>query len=163
MAARRAPVHRGDAIDWLEHRDKSKPFFMNFWPYEVHNPIQAPADLIAKTPGKDDKYCAMIHALDIAIGTVLNYLPLKSGELFDTNNSPELIKELSGEGLAEAARYGGALMFLFAVVQFFAAPVLGNLSDRFGRRPVLLFSLAAPLALYRGPLNVWGMGLAVSA
>ncbi|MFK7896828.1 MAG: TCR/Tet family MFS transporter [Myxococcota bacterium] len=56
---------------------------------------------------------------------------------------PNLIDELTGEGLSQAARYGGALMFLFAVVQFFAAPILGGLSDRFGRRPVLLFSLAA--------------------
>jgi DHA1 family tetracycline resistance protein-like MFS transporter len=56
---------------------------------------------------------------------------------------PELISQLTGEGFAEAARYGGMLMFLFAGVQFFAAPVLGNLGDRFGRRPVLLISLAA--------------------
>ncbi len=56
---------------------------------------------------------------------------------------PQLISELTGEGFAEAARYGGSLMFLFALVQFFAAPILGNLGDRFGRRPVLLISLAA--------------------
>ena len=56
---------------------------------------------------------------------------------------PALISELTGEGFAEAARYGGSLMFLFALVQFFAAPILGNLGDRFGRRPVLLTSLAA--------------------
>lgn len=56
---------------------------------------------------------------------------------------PELITELTGEGFAEAARYGGQLMFLFAAVQFVAAPILGNLGDRFGRRPILLISLAA--------------------
>ena len=56
---------------------------------------------------------------------------------------PALIREMTGEGFAEAARYGGSLMFLFAAVQFIAAPILGNLSDRFGRRPVLLISLAA--------------------
>jgi DHA1 family tetracycline resistance protein-like MFS transporter len=56
---------------------------------------------------------------------------------------PELISQLTGEGFAQAARYGGSLMFLFAAVQFFAAPILGNLGDRFGRRPVLLISLAA--------------------
>ncbi len=56
---------------------------------------------------------------------------------------PQLIMQLTGEGLSAAARYGGWLMFVFAALQFFAAPVLGNLSDRFGRRPVLLISMAA--------------------
>lgn len=56
---------------------------------------------------------------------------------------PELIMELTGEGLSQAARYGGWLLFVYAVMQLFFAPVLGNLSDRFGRRPVLLISLAA--------------------
>ena len=56
---------------------------------------------------------------------------------------PELIMELTGGGLGEAAIYGGWLLFAYALMQFFFAPVLGNLSDRFGRRPVLLCSLAA--------------------
>jgi len=54
---------------------------------------------------------------------------------------PQLIMELTGEGIARAAVFGGALMFLYSLVQFFAAPFVGSLSDRFGRRPVLLFSL----------------------
>lgn len=56
---------------------------------------------------------------------------------------PQLIISLSDVSLSEAARIGGYLMFTYATVQFFSAPVLGNLGDRFGRRPVLLFSLAA--------------------
>ncbi|MAG33297.1 MAG: tetracycline resistance MFS efflux pump [Deltaproteobacteria bacterium] len=56
---------------------------------------------------------------------------------------PKLITQLTGEGFAAAARYGGLLMLLFAGIQFIAAPILGNLGDRFGRRPVLLISLAA--------------------
>jgi DHA1 family tetracycline resistance protein-like MFS transporter len=56
---------------------------------------------------------------------------------------PQLIVELTGVGLAEAARYNGWLGFVYALMQFFMAPVLGNLSDRFGRRPVLLAALAA--------------------
>jgi len=57
--------------------------------------------------------------------------------------TPKIIAELTGEGLSEAARWGGWLMFVFAAMQFFCAPVMGNLSDRFGRRPVLILSLAA--------------------
>ncbi len=56
---------------------------------------------------------------------------------------PELIMELTGEGLSRAALYGGWLLFLYALMQFFFAPIIGNLSDRFGRRPVLIFSLIA--------------------
>jgi len=54
---------------------------------------------------------------------------------------PALIVELTGEGLSKAAIYGGWLMFVYASTQFICAPVIGALSDRFGRRPVLLFSL----------------------
>jgi DHA1 family tetracycline resistance protein-like MFS transporter len=56
---------------------------------------------------------------------------------------PQLIVELTGEGLSRAAVYGGWLAFVYAALQFVCAPVLGNLSDRFGRRPVLLFAVGA--------------------
>lgn len=56
---------------------------------------------------------------------------------------PELIMELTGEGLGQAAVYGGWLMFVYALTQFVCAPIIGNASDRFGRRPVLLLSLLA--------------------
>ncbi len=56
---------------------------------------------------------------------------------------PELIMELTGEGLGKAATYGGWMLFLYAAVQFLCAPLIGNLSDRFGRRVVLLMSLFA--------------------
>ena len=46
-----------------------------------------------------------------------------------------------GFGIDRAARYGGWLSFVYALMQFFCAPVLGNLSDRFGRRPVLLYAV----------------------
>lgn len=54
---------------------------------------------------------------------------------------PKLIESLTGGSVSDAARWGGWLTFAYAVMQFLFAPVLGNLSDRFGRRPVLLFSL----------------------
>ena len=56
---------------------------------------------------------------------------------------PELIRELRHGGLDDAARWGGWLAFAYAAMQFICAPIVGNLSDRFGRRPVLLASLAA--------------------
>jgi MFS transporter, DHA1 family, tetracycline resistance protein len=54
---------------------------------------------------------------------------------------PDLISELINGNLSQASTYGGWLMVVYAAMQFLFAPVLGNLSDRYGRRPVLLFSL----------------------
>ncbi len=54
---------------------------------------------------------------------------------------PELIAELIDGNISDAAIYGGWLMSSYAVMQFAFAPILGGLSDRFGRRPVLLGSL----------------------
>ena len=54
---------------------------------------------------------------------------------------PKLISELIHGNLSQASVIGGWLTFAYAIMQFMFAPVLGNLSDRFGRRPVLLFSL----------------------
>jgi DHA1 family tetracycline resistance protein-like MFS transporter len=56
---------------------------------------------------------------------------------------PKLIAQLGDTAISDAAAYGGLLMFVFALMQFLFAPVIGNLSDRFGRRPVLLVSLTA--------------------
>lgn len=54
---------------------------------------------------------------------------------------PPLIESLNGEGLSEASRIGGWLIFSFALMQFFFAPLLGVVSDKVGRRPVLLIAL----------------------
>ncbi len=56
---------------------------------------------------------------------------------------PGLIVGWSGGSLAEAAKIAGWISFLYASVQFLCGPVIGGLSDRFGRRPVLLASLLA--------------------
>jgi DHA1 family tetracycline resistance protein-like MFS transporter len=54
---------------------------------------------------------------------------------------PTLIEQLTGEGVSRASQYAGWLSFAYAAAQFFFAPVIGGLSDRYGRRPVLLASL----------------------
>ncbi|WP_037500975.1 TCR/Tet family MFS transporter [Sphingomonas jaspsi] len=55
---------------------------------------------------------------------------------------PRLIMEVGHIDLPRATQIGGWLALLYAVVQFVAGPTVGNLSDRFGRRPVLLGALA---------------------
>jgi DHA1 family tetracycline resistance protein-like MFS transporter len=54
---------------------------------------------------------------------------------------PKLIQTLIHGDLSEASRYAGLLTLAYAVMQFLFAPILGNLSDKFGRRPVLFGSL----------------------
>jgi MFS transporter, DHA1 family, tetracycline resistance protein len=54
---------------------------------------------------------------------------------------PKLLMSLSGKGLSEASSIGSWMMFSYAAMQFFFSPILGGLSDRYGRRPILLFSL----------------------
>ncbi|MEM6573002.1 MAG: TCR/Tet family MFS transporter [Pseudomonadota bacterium] len=56
---------------------------------------------------------------------------------------PALLMELSGGDLAGASRWGGLALVVYALMQFIFAPIVGALSDRYGRRPVLLISLAA--------------------
>jgi DHA1 family tetracycline resistance protein-like MFS transporter len=56
---------------------------------------------------------------------------------------PGVIMKLTGEPVSTAADWSGYLMAVYALLQFFMAPVFGNLSDRFGRRPILLGSLFA--------------------
>jgi MFS transporter, DHA1 family, tetracycline resistance protein len=53
----------------------------------------------------------------------------------------DLIAQLKGIPVNQASTYGALLLSAFAVTQFLFAPIIGNLSDRYGRRPVLLFSL----------------------
>ncbi|MFM2360208.1 MAG: hypothetical protein RLY16_2201 [Bacteroidota bacterium] len=55
--------------------------------------------------------------------------------------TPTLIKELVQIDITKASQYGSILTFSYAFMQFLMAPFLGSLSDKFGRRPILLFSL----------------------
>lgn len=54
---------------------------------------------------------------------------------------PQLIQSLTHGTVSEASRYGGLLIFAYSLMQFVFSPIIGNLSDQYGRRPVLLCSL----------------------
>ncbi|MFM8914322.1 MAG: TCR/Tet family MFS transporter, partial [Flammeovirgaceae bacterium] len=54
---------------------------------------------------------------------------------------PNLISQLANVTISDASKLGGYLLFAFAVMQFLFAPIMGGLSDQYGRRPVLLASL----------------------
>ncbi len=56
---------------------------------------------------------------------------------------PKLIAELIHGDISDAAKIGGWLTFAYAITQFVFAPLVGNLSDKFGRRPIILISLFA--------------------
>lgn len=55
---------------------------------------------------------------------------------------PDLLEQITGGTLAQAALWGGLLTTAFAVMQFLFGPIIGGLSDAYGRRPILLISLA---------------------
>lgn len=54
---------------------------------------------------------------------------------------PKLISQLKHIPVNEASTYGAALVSVYAITQFVCSPIIGNLSDKYGRRPVLLSSL----------------------
>ncbi|KEG19245.1 tetracycline resistance MFS efflux pump [Bartonella bacilliformis] len=54
---------------------------------------------------------------------------------------PEYLSQLTGEDISKASVNAGVLLATYAVMQFLFAPLIGNLSDRYGRRPILLISI----------------------
>jgi DHA1 family tetracycline resistance protein-like MFS transporter len=72
---------------------------------------------------------------------------------------PDLVVHLGQVSLVEATRIAGYMLVAYAGAQFFAGPVIGNLGDRFGRRPVLLFSMIAfaldYLVMAAAPTLLW--------
>jgi MFS transporter, DHA1 family, tetracycline resistance protein len=79
---------------------------------------------------------------------------------------PHLVERITGD-IAHAAIWAGVLSTMFAAIQFFSSPIQGALSDRFGRRPVILISnlgLAAQFAMMALAPTLWVLfvGRAVS-
>ena len=94
----------------------------------------SPAPAAAPVSGRHNHALAFIFAtvlIDvIGLGIVIPVLP-------------KLVVSLAHVEVAAAARIGGYLMVAYSVMQFVFGPILGGLSDRYGRRPILLFSLTA--------------------
>ncbi|MFB5652185.1 TCR/Tet family MFS transporter [Leptospira wolffii] len=75
---------------------------------------------------------------------------------------PNLLKEFLHGNVSLASEYGAWLSFAYAATQFLCAPVIGGLSDRFGRRPVLLaslFGLGLDYAFLALAPNIWWLFL----
>ena len=71
---------------------------------------------------------------------------------------PHLLKQVTGGEIADATMWHGLFATGFMVMQFFASPVQGALSDRFGRRPVILVSnagIASAAPLEDTSLEIW--------
>ncbi len=84
----------------------------------------------------------MLHSKKAALGFIFVTLLIDvTGFGIIIPVMPDLIMQMIHGDLSTASRYGGWMMFAYAFMQFLFAPLLGNLSDKYGRRPVLLFSL----------------------
>ena len=78
--------------------------------------------------GQKQFLCLILFLDTLGVGLVLPVMP-------------ELIAEIGEYTLEDAARWSGYLLLLYAGTQFLCAPMTGALSDRFGRRPILLLAL----------------------
>lgn len=85
----------------------------------------------------------------MAFAVIMPSMPYLMAELLNGEAALVAARELAADGnklpleamLSEAAPWGGYITMVYAVMNFLSAPILGGLSDRFGRRPVLLMSI----------------------
>lgn len=72
---------------------------------------------------------------------------------------PELIADVAHVSIIESAQYYGLILGTYAVMQFFFSPIIGALSDRYGRKPILLMSMLGLgldyVFMYFAPSLVW--------
>lgn len=101
---------------------------------------------VAKTTSPSTIYFILFTVLldMIGFGLIIPVLPL-------------LIEEVGSVPLAEASIIGGWMFFAYSMAQFAFGPLMGNLSDRFGRRPLLLLAIAGLAADY--VLQAWAPSL----
>ena len=89
-----------------QHQDE--PFFLSYWPYEVHTPIQGKPELIAhykkkpKTEQSNPEYAAMVHAMDAAVGRITKAL-----EKYDLTEETLIVFTADNGGLATIKRLDG--------------------------------------------------------
>lgn len=83
-----------------------------------------------RQPGKNALYVVLVTVLldMLGIGIIVPVIP-------------SLIESLAGKDIANASVIGGWLFMVYSAMQFLWGPVIGNLSDAYGRRPVLLLSI----------------------
>lgn len=107
----------------------------------------APNAIAAKAPSQGAIYFILFTVLldMIGFGLIIPVLPL-------------LIEEVGSVPLSEASKIGGWMFFAYSMAQFAFGPLMGNLSDRFGRRPLLLLAIGGLMLDYI--LQAWAPTLA---
>ena len=118
-------------------RPPAVPLATGAAPLSEHPQQRYPCSLAAPAPGDPHSMKTRLPFVFILITLLIDAMGI--GLILPV--MPRLITEVSGGSLADAALWGGILTTSFAVMQFLCGPTIGGLSDRFGRRPVLLISM----------------------